>query len=96
MFQSVWYQLYSQWQFGNNKHLTRSFAPVVNELGNIITKTTTDALHDTRTLDVATAAQRDNSLEDDSVSSVETDYEYALTDITTDGWKVEQNKFLSS
>ena len=89
--------MYSQWQFGNNKHLARSFAPVVSELGNVITKATTDALHDdTGALDVATAAQRDNSLEDDSVSSVETEYGYALTDITTDGWKVVQNKFLGS
>ena len=78
-----------QWQFGNNKHLTQTFAPVVSELGNVLGKSAGDSLQDeSKTLQVT--VERENSLEDDSVSSVETDYEYALTDITTDGWKVEK------
>ena len=69
--------------------MARTFAPVVSELGNVLGKSGPEDLQDeSKTLHVA--AERDHSLQDDSVSSVETDYEYALTDIATDGWKVEK------
>ena len=69
--------------------MAQTFAPVVSELGNVLGKSGPEDLQDkSKTLQVA--VERDHSLEDDSVSSVETEYEYALTDITTDGWKVKK------
>ncbi len=70
---------------------------MVSELGSLLggkcgagDAATGAALHEA----AATAADREASLEDESVSSIETDYEYALTDIT-DGWKVKLDCRLS-